>query len=151
MRGCPGSGKSFLAHRIAGRTGAKLFSADTFLTNGCGEYVWTIELTHEAHAICEHLVEIAMRKGERTIVVDNTHLRPKAAKVYVNLAKKHGYQIEVREPDTPWKYDLSELCKRNTHNLPQITLEQMLAIWLNIPLAGFEQALEIDNAQNPDP
>src|SRR6185437_17111449 len=85
MRGCPGSGKSFLAHRIAGRTGAKLFSADTFLTNGCGEYVWTIELTHEAHAICEHLVEIAMRKGERTIVVDNTHLRPKAAKVYVNL------------------------------------------------------------------
>ncbi len=105
MRGCSGSGKSTLARRLAGEREAVLISADE-LMEGSDGYKWTASRALAAHRACERLVEAAMRRGERDIVLDNMHLRPAPALPYVALAKRFGYTVEVREPDTPWKDDL---------------------------------------------
>lgn len=32
-------------------------------------------------------------------------------------ALKHGYAIELVEPDTPWRYDVNECTRRNSHQV----------------------------------
>ena len=142
MRGVPSSGKSTLARRLCGRLGGKIFSADDLLIAD-EVYTWSPELVHAAHRICEKLVETAMHRKERIIIVDNTNLKPSYARPYVILARKHNYQILVREPNTPWKHDLQELFNRGTHGLTLEVLERMLTTWLNVPITAFKEILEI--------
>lgn len=142
LRGCPGSGKSWLAKRLAGRLGAKVYSADDMLMAD-GNYVWTAGLCAVGHQINQKLVRTAMQRGDAYIVVDNTHLKPKQARPYVNMAKEYGYKIEVREPETPWRHDVDELLARGQHGLPREAVEHMLETWQNVPLAMFKKVLDI--------
>lgn len=143
-RGCPGSGKSFLARRLAGRKGGKIFSADMLVMNRDG-YAWCQELCYRSHQICQQLVELAMKRGEKCVILDNTNLLPRHARPYVDLARKHGYSIEVREPETEWKHDLEILLLHGVHNVPKETVEDMLTTWKNVPLSQFKKVLELDN------
>jgi len=142
MRGVPGSGKSYLARRLAGRLGAKLYSNDILLT-ARDDYIWTRSLCDEAHEICQQLVELAMLRNERIIVVDNCHIKVRFARPYVNLGKKYGYDIEVREPETAWRHDLDGLLAHGTHGLPREQVEDMLNNWMNMPLTTFKEILEL--------
>lgn len=142
LRGVPGSGKSYLSRRLAGRLGGKIYSADDMLMAG-EEYVWTSPLVFAAHQIVQQLVKLAMIRNEKVVIVDNTNLRPRQGRPYVDLAKRYGYEIEVREPDTDWRYDVSELTARGTHAMPQEVLEHMVETWKNVPLSMFKQVLEI--------
>jgi predicted kinase len=142
MRGCSGSGKSTLARRLAGEREAVLISADE-LMGGSDGYKWTASRALAAHRACERLVEAAMRRGERGIVLDNMHLRPAPAMPYVALAKQFGYTVEVREPDTPWKADLDGLVARTTHSVPRDALADMLATYLRFPLAEYKRLIGV--------
>lgn len=142
MRGVPGSGKSFLAKRLAGRLGGKIYSADDMLMTG-EEYVWTSPLVYTAHQIVQQLVKLAMIRNEKVIIIDNTNIRPRQARPYVELAVKHAYEIEVREPTTHWRHDVQELLARGTHSIPQEVLEHMVETWKNVPLPMFKRTLEI--------
>lgn len=58
--------------------------------------------------------------------------------------KDNGYEIQVLEPDTPWKFNPEECAKRNTHGVPLQAIERMLARW-----TPTEEILEkIKNAGN---
>jgi energy-coupling factor transporter ATP-binding protein EcfA2 len=142
LRGAPGSGKSTLAKKIAARAGGLIVSADEFLVSDHG-YNWSPALAVHAHRGCQRTVEAAMRAGVRRIVVDNTNLLPPAARPYVLLAERHGYQVEVRQPDTPWMLDPAALFTHGTHAVPLDRLEQMVGQFQSMTLDQFRAELGI--------
>ena len=54
-----------------------------------------------------------MKKEEPIIVIDNTNVRKWEAKPYVKMAQQYGYEVKFVEPDTPWKFDITELKKKD--------------------------------------
>ena len=126
MRGCSGSGKSTLAQEL-GKGGIVLSSDDFFMVNG--KYEFDKEGQSYAHSWNQDRAEKAMRKGMSPIVIDNTHTQAWEAKPYVDMALKYGYKVEIKEPNTPWKFDAEELAKRNTHNVPREVINKMLSNW----------------------
>ena len=45
---------------------------------------------------------------------------------YVEEGKIYGYEIIVIEPNAHWAFNVEELVKRNTHNVPRDTIIEML-------------------------
>jgi predicted kinase len=126
-RGCPGSGKSFLSKQIAGKNG-KVFSSDEFFMDG-DEYKFDVSKLHQAHNWNHNRIIEAIQSGVTPIILDNTNCQAWEPKKAVQAALENGYRIEIVEPDTSWKFDIEELMKRNTHNVPRKTLERMLRNW----------------------
>ena len=60
------------------------------------------------------------------VIIDNTNANAKDRKVYEDLAKSFGIEVEYVEPDTHWKYDIDELMKRNTKGTPREAIERQL-------------------------
>ena len=125
-RGLPGSGKSFVAKQ-AGKGGV-IFSTDDFWYKN-GEYVYDEKFAGEAHKWNQKRTKEAMENGISPIVVDNTNVSLYEIRPYVEMAIKHGYKVEYLEPNTPWKFDVDELVKRNTHGLTQEGIQKMLERW----------------------
>ena len=81
MRGCPGSGKSYMAHQIIERTvgGAPeqfIYSTDDyFIKINQGVYKFEPKLLSTAHSYNKSRVRIAIKKGVAPIIVDNTNLQ----------------------------------------------------------------------------
>lgn len=123
MRGVPGSGKSTLAKKI-GEGGIIISSDDFFIKDGV--YKFDGELLFYAHIKCVKKAEHSMMEGISPVVIDNVNLRRKEAKPYVELSKQYGYEVEIVEPDTPWKLDAEELFRRNTHNVKMETIERFI-------------------------
>lgn len=44
----------------------------------------------------------------------------------MQYAKEYGYEVQIMEPDTPWRSNPTELAKRNTHGLTEQAIAQML-------------------------
>jgi len=126
MRGLPGSGKSSLAGKI-GETGV-VFSTDDFFTID-GKYQYDPEMIGYAHTWNQGRAKKAMRDGVSPIVIDNTHVAGWEAKPYVEAAIANGYKIEVREPQTPWKFDAEALAQKNSHGVPLDIIQQMINNW----------------------
>lgn len=126
MRGMPGSGKSTLAQEL-GTNGIVLGSDDFFMVNN--KYEYDPNAIDYAHWWNQGRVENAMKKNISPIVVDNTNTQAWEIKPYVLLAQKYNYQIEIREPNTPWKFDVEELTKKNKHNVPKEAIEKMIQQW----------------------
>lgn len=124
MRGIPGSGKSTLAKQL-GKNGV-VYSTDDFFINSQGEYVFNPSLLGKNHELNVNRTKEAMIQGVSPIVVDNTNINARAIKPYVYLANELGYRVEFREPETPWKFDAEELAKRNTHNVPLASIQNMI-------------------------
>ncbi|MNE81595.1 hypothetical protein D3C80_1782580 [compost metagenome] len=61
--------------------------------------------------------------------MDNTNTQRWEAKPYVVLAQEFGYEVIVREPDTPWRRNAAELAKRNVHGVPVEAIQRMLDRW----------------------
>jgi NEDD4-binding protein 2 len=127
VRGGSGSGKSFLAKQLAGDTG-KIFSADEYFMKD-GKYQFDPKLLGKAHGWCYYRCVDAMNKGISPIVFDNTNTEAWEPKRIVQDAIQRGYKVEVREPDTSWKFNAEELFKRNTHNVPLETIHKQLNRW----------------------
>lgn len=142
MRGLPGSGKSTFAKALTGIHEAVYVSADEMLESSNG-YFWSYPLSCHAHEICRSLVELAMQQQRKVIVLDNMHLRPFRAKPYVDTARKHGYNIEIMEPSTPWKADIEGLLQNGTHKVRREQMETYLEIYTRIPLEIFKDVLDI--------
>lgn len=126
-RGLPGSGKSTMAKQLAGSTGVIYSTDDFFMQNG--KYNFNPGKLGEYHQKNFERAKLAMEQGVSPIVVDNTNTTAWEPKKYVQEAIKHGYKIEVKEPNTPWKFDVDELSKKNTHNVPTDSIKKMLNRW----------------------
>lgn len=127
VRGLPGAGKSTLAKQLAGEKGVS-YSTDDFFMNA-GKYQFDPNLLPSAHNWNFSRSVKAIDEGISPIVIDNTNVQAWEAKRYVKYAIDHGYKVEVREPDTPWKFDAKELAKRNKHGVTQAVIEKRLKKW----------------------
>lgn len=126
MRGLSGSGKSTLAKEL-GQNGIVVSSDNYFMEDG--EYKFDPAKLRQAHTWAQRQIEEAMQEGISPIVADNTNVTAWEMRPIVELALKYGYQPEVREPSTPWKFNAEELAKRNTHGVPQEVIEDKLNKW----------------------
>ena len=139
--GIPGSGKSTLAKSLA--LPENIFEADNYWLNCVGEYLFVPEKIGKAHAWCQHSVHKAMEKGNTPLVVSNTSLTRKERQVYHDIAKKHGYEVEIVFPDSPWFKDIHPRLKdktftdedvrvfteKNTHGVPFEAIKRMMSRW----------------------
>lgn len=122
-RGISGSGKSTLAKQL-GKGGIVLGSDDFFMING--KYEFDKSMQGQAHTWNQGRVREAMQQQITPIVVDNTNLQFWEMKPYVEMAQKFNYEVVFKEPTTPWKFDVEELAKRNTHGVPKEVIKQMV-------------------------
>jgi len=112
MRGAAGSGKSTLAKQLVGSSGI-IFSTDEFFIN---KETKAYEFDHtkltEAHTWNQERAFDAMCNRLTPIIIDNTNLCGWEARPYTEFGINCGYNVEIREPDTPWKKNAEELVKK---------------------------------------
>ena len=144
LRGLSGSGKSFLSKQLAGETG-QIFSTDDFFIDEKGEYNWDRNKISEAHLWNQNRILNAINNDISPIIIDNTNIMMwelKQLKPIIEYAQNLGYKTEIKEPDTPWKFNAEELFKRNTHGVPLETIQKKINQW--------EPDVTIDDILNND-
>lgn len=122
-RGISGSGKSTLAKSLAPKE--NIFSTDDFFMID-GEYKFDASQLGKYHKMNQNRVEEALKNGVSPIVVDNTNTQGWEIKPYVMLADKYGYIVELKEPNTPWRFDSKELAIKNSHGVPEDSIKRMI-------------------------
>ena len=115
IRGLPGSGKSTLAVALSKILDDCVhYEADMFHMIG-GEYYWKPENAPKSHKWCQSVISSEM--GIRSnLIVSNTSLTRKEYQVYIDMAEKRGYTVNMI------------LCQGDygsIHNVPAHTIEKM--------------------------
>ncbi|TRY80927.1 hypothetical protein TCAL_08818 [Tigriopus californicus] len=120
LRGLPGSGKTTLAEILAQLKpdSNEICSADNFFIGPDGVYVYFHGLIKKAHEWCQNKAKKAMRRKKQLVMIDNTHTVAWEMEVYCRLAKEYNYAVLVVEPDTPWRYNPTELAQKTRHGVP---------------------------------
>ena len=131
MRGGSGSGKSFKAKQLAGKTGVICSADDFFTERGKGDYAFDPSLLGQAHQQCQNRTLEALKQGLSPIVIDNTNTRLwelKKLKPIVQLAQSLGYSIRIEEPETEWwkSKNIDEMVNKNSHGVPREAIERMV-------------------------
>lgn len=132
LRGCPGSGKSYLGRTIIDRTmngdyGNHIFSTDDFFYDQkTKQYVFNRDLLPKAHEFNQNRVRLRAESGWSPIIVDNTNVKLWEMFPYVQFGVQNGYIIKIIEPNTPWAKSAGKLFQNNKHNVPRETIERML-------------------------
>ncbi|KAG5268953.1 hypothetical protein AALO_G00196690 [Alosa alosa] len=144
MRGAPGSGKSTLARDLLSScpNGLILSTDDYFLQED--RYVYDARLLGDAHHWNQSRTREALRDYCSPIIIDNTNMQAWEMKPYVQMAVERGYIVCFCEPNTSWKYEPSELERRNKHGVPKHKIEKILE--------RFERPMTVDivlNSQEP--
>lgn len=143
MRGLPGSGKSTLARDIAldhlhyGGSSVSICSTDDYHMVD-GEYVFQPDKLGHFHKMNQEKVRNQIRAGVELVIVDNTNIKRKDMKPYIDAAEEFKYSIEevvvgkeVLRPSledaNPHRFmDYILMCaQRNTHGVPRDVIEKM--------------------------
>ncbi|GIX82485.1 NEDD4-binding protein 2-like 2 [Caerostris extrusa] len=127
LRGLPGSGKSYLAKYLASLDDhCIILSTDDFF-NCNGKYVFNWTRLEAAHNWNQSRAKQAVLDGRGPIIIDNTNIEVWEMMPYVSMAKQFGYRLEILEPGTPWKFEVSTLADKNTHGVRNEKIAKMLA------------------------
>jgi predicted kinase len=126
LRGLPGSGKSEAANRFVGN-GIIHSTDDFFIENGV--YVFDHNNVSRFHHFNFLSSVRSMKNGISPIIIDNTNIVASDCADYVESGRMYGYNIIVVEPDTTWAFDIEELMKRSTHDVPRETMVDMLVLY----------------------
>tara|TARA_Y100000034_G_scaffold136971_1_gene217761 strand:- start:4452 stop:5108 length:657 start_codon:yes stop_codon:yes gene_type:complete len=178
MRGTPGSGKSWDAKRLAGYVQdaggewiepeegevGPIYSADDLISTDPEEYKQIYAAAKRDNSIgrklggwhreCMRLTVEAMREGRSPIVVDNTNLKKRDVRPYVEMAIEHGYEVQFQEPTSSWWADIrpwltqknndraldraaDKLAYRNSHGVPAAAIKGMLQRWQDMKIEDF--------------
>nr|XP_027325901.1 NEDD4-binding protein 2-like 1 [Anas platyrhynchos] len=125
LRGLPGSGKSTLARQLKyDYPSAVVLSTDDFFTRN-GVYVFEPDFLEDAHKWNQKRARKAMKNGKSPVIIDNTNIHAWEMKPYVMMARENSYEVIFREPDTPWKFNVHELTRRNIHDVPRQKIQRM--------------------------
>lgn len=126
-RGWPSSGKSFAVKQIVDNFNGEsvVCSADHYFINDQGVYAFDFNLLGKAHAACRDKFVKALEAGIPLIVVDNTHIVYSDLRDYVMWAAIAGYKIKLVEGKAPWRNNVKECFRRNTHGVPQEVIYRM--------------------------
>lgn len=71
----------------------------------------------------------SMTHGINLVIVDNTNTTFDEMKKYCIAAIILGYEIQLIEPETEWRYDVEECYKRNKHGVPLENIQKMRDRW----------------------
>lgn len=129
VRGISGSGKSTLAQKLhdADENSVMVAADDFFMVDG--EYKFTFSLIQMAHNWCSGTAFYHLLRG-KNVYVHNTFCERWQIEPYIDFAHKNGYEWEILEPTTKWRYDVAECAKRNTHGVPEATIQKMFDKWV---------------------
>ncbi|ORX41761.1 hypothetical protein BCR36DRAFT_172317 [Piromyces finnis] len=132
LRGLPGSGKSTLAKSLLESSNSQgiILSTDDFFMED-GVYKYDVTRILEAHRFNQNLCKENCEKGVTPVIIDNTNVKRRDAKVYIEIAVQYGYEVQVREPDTPWwkSRNIQELTQKTVHGVPEEKIQKMLERW----------------------
>lgn len=140
MRGIPGSGKSYTARKIAEENNGEIHSTDNYFMSKSGEYIFNPNNLRYAHQWNKNNVEKAMVNDHQFIIVDNTNTLKWEYKVYLDLAKKYGYDVKIQFPTSSWwkeiepriknktftNDDVNVFYNKNEHGVPFDTIKSMM-------------------------
>jgi len=119
MRACPGSGKStYIKNNLPG---ALIASADTYFVGKDGVYRFNIARIGAAHEACFATFADALSRSVPLVVVDNTNIKVRDFKRYVDAARARGYAVEI----VRLACDPAVAAKRNVHGVPADIVARM--------------------------
>lgn len=134
MRGLPGSGKSYVAQRLAAHFNAIIASADDYFSRSRGEYNFYRYQLPQAHAACRRAFVAALESG-RSVILDNTCSRVDEYESYVQLAQSVGYDVFIVELFHDSFEDLVAFHDRNQHGVDWSVMMAMASRWEDDPCA----------------
>ena len=151
MRGTPGSGKSYDAERLG--QGGVVYSTDDFFGQG-EEYLANFAQAQKEGTIGTllgryHKMNLdravkAMEQGITPIVIDNTNVKRREMRPYVEAGIVYDYDVEFVEPTSRWWGEISQMLRkrgrtdaeirraaeklagRTLHGVPAHAIERML-------------------------
>lgn len=126
-RGWPGCGKSHEVKRLIDEFEGEsvVCSADHYFLNTIGVYNFDFNLLGKAHAACRDKFVRAVAGNIPLIIVDNCNIKYSDIKPYVVEASNAGYNIRLLESNAPWRDDVDECFKKNSHGVPLETISRM--------------------------
>ncbi|KAM4790388.1 NEDD4-binding protein 2-like 1 isoform 2-T2 [Cyanocitta cristata] len=125
LRGLPGAGKSTLARQLKrDHPSAVVLSTDDFFVEN-GVYIFEPDFLEDAHKWNQKRARKAMKNGKSPVIIDNTNIHAWEMKPYVMMARENRYEVTFQEPDTPWKFNVQELTRRNIHHVPREKIQRM--------------------------
>lgn len=137
LRSLPGAGKTTTAKLLSDGNpydDTQIHSTDRFfmcynIEDRDWEYKFDGSKLGEYHESNLKNTIDSMCLGYSQVIVDNTNIRFVDFKSYVLAAIILGYEIELIEPETEWRYNVEECYKRNTHEVPLETIQKMRDRW----------------------
>lgn len=116
ITGPSGSGKTTRAKELMRQKGIKHhYEADMLMIDRNGDYAFNPRKLKECHNWCQKATERAMLLGE-AVIVSNTMTMKWEAEPYIEMARQHGYTINIEHLTTEYK---------NIHNVPQDIVNKM--------------------------
>lgn len=116
ITGPSGAGKTTRAKELMRQKGIKHhYEADMLMIDRNGDYAFNPRKLKECHNWCQKAVERAMLLGE-AMIVSNTMTMKWEAEPYIEMARHHGYVVNIEHLTTEYK---------NVHDVPQDIVEKM--------------------------
>ncbi|NXH29326.1 N42L1 protein, partial [Myiagra hebetior] len=103
---------------------AVVLSTDDFFVEN-GVYIFEPDFLEDAHKWNQKRARKAMKNGKSPVIIDNTNIHAWEMKPYVMMACENRYEVTFQEPDTPWKFNVQELTRRNIHHVPREKIQRM--------------------------
>ena len=152
MRGLPSCGKSHTAQVLCAEGGI-ICETDEYFYTQVGDdplrYDYNKELLPEARYWNLQRFMHAVDAGVSPIVVDRGNGRNKESQAYARYAVNHGYQVELKEPESEWWNEIRVLLKykhvtkeilydwadvlsemsQQTHRVPASTIRDWMDHW----------------------
>lgn len=141
LRGCPGSGKSSWAKQYQQdyikdnlHNEVYIYSADDYFIRPDRVYDWNRNLLSNAHNWCRKGVEQFMKdpishgayyQYNFIIILDNTNIKRKDFKVYIEMAQQYGFEVEEKILGEFTEEAIQLYAERNIHNVPVETIRRM--------------------------
>lgn len=121
MRGLPSCGKSTTARKLAGQSGI-ICETDVYFYTQVGDdpthFDYRDDLMEEARRWNLERFKKAIDEGISPVIVDRGNSRSLESKVYAQYAIDHGYQVELKEPESEWWQEIRILLKHKRYTRP---------------------------------
>ena len=125
MRGCPASGKSYAAKKLAGKRGV-ICETDSYFGFPGKFYDFHPENVNIARNRNMAGFKKALHQGISPIVVDRGNGKGKRTRWYVQTAFKAGYEVQFAEPTSVWWVEIKALL------LQRGCIEIQLGAWATV-------------------
>jgi tRNA uridine 5-carbamoylmethylation protein Kti12 len=121
LRGVPGSGKSTMTKRLLSGLSpdetSTIVSADHWFEKS-GSYQFDPTQLGQAHGNSQKSFIEALKNGVSVVIVDNTNIKNRDMKLYIDQAKKFNYDWEIVQ--------LEAADPQNIHGVPSDTVASMV-------------------------